>query len=89
MTTTKHMRVLVDCELELAPLAAAAQSVPRSQTKKAQQPDYITINKSNVFCMMPGGLTKLIRALTGLVFSPAGCHATLLTSVCSTESKLC
>ena len=31
--------------------------------------------------MMPGGLIKLIRALTGLVFSPARCHATLLTSV--------
>ena len=30
--------------------------------------------------MMPGGLFKLIRALTGLVFNPTGCHATLLTS---------
>ena len=32
-------------------------------------------------CMMAGGSNELIRPLTGLVFSPAGCHVTLLTSL--------
>jgi hypothetical protein len=40
----------------------------------------LTTKSTQEESMMAGGLNKLIRPLTGFVFSPAGCHATLLTS---------